>query len=124
MPLDALLKFYIGKCLRQDLSQQFANQVLDSTAKVLARHHHSEAEVIQILQEIRLNPSNSCFLIALVAACDFRIMGLESSGDGTEICGTEICGTEICGTEICDFLKKSQIWEVWVFPGHELRQMP
>jgi hypothetical protein len=54
MPLDALLKFYIGKCLRQDLSQLFATQVLDSTAKVLARYHHSEDEVTQILQEIRL----------------------------------------------------------------------
>jgi hypothetical protein len=54
IPLDALLKFYIGKCLRQDLSQLFANQVLDSTAKVLARHHHSQDEVTQILQEIRL----------------------------------------------------------------------
>jgi hypothetical protein len=49
MPLDALLKFYIGKCLRQDLSQLFANQVLDSTARVLARYHHSENEVTQIL---------------------------------------------------------------------------
>jgi len=54
MPLEALLKFYIGKCLRQDLSQLFANQVLDSTAKVLAIHHHSDDEVAQILQEIRL----------------------------------------------------------------------
>ncbi len=56
MPLEALLKFYIGKCLRQDLSQLFASQVLDSTAKVLARYHHSEDEVAQILQEIRLEP--------------------------------------------------------------------
>ncbi|NJO43669.1 MAG: hypothetical protein HC769_25790 [Cyanobacteria bacterium CRU_2_1] len=31
MPLGALLKFYIGKGLRQDLSQQFVNQGLDST---------------------------------------------------------------------------------------------
>lgn len=54
MSLEALLRFYIGKCLRQDLSQQFANQVFDSTAKVLARYHHSEDEVAQILQEIRL----------------------------------------------------------------------
>jgi hypothetical protein len=54
MALDALLKLYIGKCLRQDLSQLFANQVLDSIAKVLARHHHSEEEVAKILQEIRL----------------------------------------------------------------------
>ena len=27
MPLEALLRFYIGKCLRQDLSQLFADQV-------------------------------------------------------------------------------------------------
>jgi hypothetical protein len=53
MSTEALLRFYIGKCLRQDLSQMFTNQVLDSTAKVLARYHHSEAEVNQILQEIR-----------------------------------------------------------------------
>lgn len=31
MPLEALLKFYIGKCLRQDLSQRLVNQGLDST---------------------------------------------------------------------------------------------
>lgn len=54
MPLEALLRFYIGKCLRQDLSQQFANQVLDSTAKVLAQYHHSEDEVAEILQKIWL----------------------------------------------------------------------
>ncbi|MDX2241900.1 MAG: hypothetical protein NW224_14535 [Leptolyngbyaceae cyanobacterium bins.302] len=52
MSVEALLKFYVGKCLRQDLSQWFANQVLDATAKVLARYHHSEDEVAQILQEI------------------------------------------------------------------------
>lgn len=54
MVLEALLKVYIGKCLRQDLSQLFAQQVLDSTAKVLARHDHTEDEVAQILQEICL----------------------------------------------------------------------
>lgn len=54
MPLEALLKLYVGKCLRQDLSQLFANQVMNSTAKVLARYHHSEEEVSKILQEIRL----------------------------------------------------------------------
>ena len=53
MSLEALLKFYVGKCLRQDLSQMFANQMMDSTARVLARYHHSEDEVAQILQEIR-----------------------------------------------------------------------
>lgn len=54
MSVDALIKFYVGKCLRQDLSQLFATQVLDSTAKVLARYHHSEDEVARILQEIQL----------------------------------------------------------------------
>lgn len=53
MSVEALMKLYIGKCLRQDLTQLFADQVLDSTAKVLTRHHHSDAEVAQILQEIR-----------------------------------------------------------------------
>jgi hypothetical protein len=57
MSVEALLKFYIGKCLRQDLTQMFADQVLDSTAKVLTRHNHSEAEVAQILQEIRAENS-------------------------------------------------------------------
>ncbi|MDX2096481.1 MAG: hypothetical protein SFW36_01785 [Leptolyngbyaceae cyanobacterium bins.59] len=54
IPLEGLLKFYIGKCLRQDLRQLFANQVLNSTAKVLARYHYSEEEVAKILQEIRM----------------------------------------------------------------------
>jgi hypothetical protein len=54
MSLAALIKLYVGKSLRQDLSQLFASQVLDSTAKVLARYHHSDAEVAQILQEICL----------------------------------------------------------------------
>ena len=53
LSLDALLKLYIGKCLRQDLSQIFAHRVLDSTAKVLARHNYTDDEVAQILQEIR-----------------------------------------------------------------------
>lgn len=30
MPLEALLRFYVGKCLRQDLSQLFANQVTNN----------------------------------------------------------------------------------------------
>ncbi|KAM3093770.1 hypothetical protein ACKFKG_18645 [Phormidesmis sp. 146-35] len=54
MSLEALIKLYVGKCLRQDLSQLFTNQVLASTAKVLARHNYSEDEVTQILQEISL----------------------------------------------------------------------
>jgi len=53
MSLEALLKLYIGKCLRQDLSQLFAEQVFQSAEKVLKNHGQSEAEVAQILSEIR-----------------------------------------------------------------------
>jgi len=53
MSLEASLKLYIGKCLRQDQSQLFAEQVFQSTEKVLKKHGQSEAEVAQILSEIR-----------------------------------------------------------------------
>lgn len=36
---QALLKLYIGEGLRQDLSRQFADRVLETTAQVLARHN-------------------------------------------------------------------------------------
>lgn len=49
----ALLKFYIGQGLRQDLSHLFAERVLETTAQVLARHLQSEEEVAAILREIR-----------------------------------------------------------------------
>ena len=52
----ALLKFYIGQGLREDISKQFADHVMEKTANVLARHIHSEDEVSAILQEIRLEP--------------------------------------------------------------------
>ncbi|MEH2319203.1 hypothetical protein [Nostoc sp.] len=42
MTLDALLKFYIGQSLRQDLAKLFSERVLESTAEVLARHIESE----------------------------------------------------------------------------------
>ncbi|MBW4642045.1 MAG: BrnA antitoxin family protein [Goleter apudmare HA4340-LM2] len=53
MSFDALLKFYIGQGLRQDLAKLFSNRVLDATAQVLAKHIQSEAEISDILQEIR-----------------------------------------------------------------------
>lgn len=52
MSLEALLKFYIGQGLREDLEKLFSSQILESTAKVLAKHFSSEAEVNQILEEI------------------------------------------------------------------------
>ena len=53
MSYKALLKFYIGQGLRQDLAKIFAERVLDATAKVLSRHIQSEEEVSAIIQEIQ-----------------------------------------------------------------------
>ncbi len=53
MSVQGLLKLYIGHGLRQDLSALFGDQVLDSTAQVLARHVESKEEVAAILDEIR-----------------------------------------------------------------------
>lgn len=53
MPLDALLKFYIGQGLRQDLAKLFSDRVLETTAQVLARHIESEEDISAILREIR-----------------------------------------------------------------------
>ncbi|MBR8837420.1 MAG: hypothetical protein DSM106950_26275 [Stigonema ocellatum SAG 48.90 = DSM 106950] len=57
MTTVALLKFYIGQGLRQDLAQLFSNRVLEATAQVLARHIQSEQEISDILQEIRSETS-------------------------------------------------------------------
>lgn len=53
MTVEALLKFYIGQNLRQDLAKIFSERVLESTAQVLARHIQSEDEVLSILREIQ-----------------------------------------------------------------------
>lgn len=53
MSLEALLKFYIGQALRQDLAKLFYNRVLEATAQVLARHIQSEEDIATIIQEIR-----------------------------------------------------------------------
>jgi hypothetical protein len=57
MSLEALLKFYIGQGLRQDLAKLFSNRILEATAQVLARHIQSEEEISDILQEIRSETS-------------------------------------------------------------------
>jgi hypothetical protein len=54
MSEQALLKFYIGQGLRQDLSKLYSDRVLETAAEVLARHLHSDQEVSQILDEIRI----------------------------------------------------------------------
>ncbi len=53
MSMEALLRFYIGQGLRQDMSRLFSDHVLQTTAQVLARHLESTEEVSAILQEIR-----------------------------------------------------------------------
>jgi hypothetical protein len=53
MTVDALLKFYIGQSLRQDLAKLFSERVLESTAEVLARHIESKEEILTIIQEIQ-----------------------------------------------------------------------
>jgi hypothetical protein len=54
MSYQALLKFYIGQGLRQDLAKLFSDHVLDTTAQVLTRHIQSEEEVSAIMREIRV----------------------------------------------------------------------
>jgi hypothetical protein len=54
----ALLKLYIGQGLRQDLTRQFAERVLETTAQVLARHIASQEEVAAIIDEIRTEASS------------------------------------------------------------------
>ena len=53
MSYEALMKFYLGQGLRQDLSWLFADRVFEKTAQVLAQHIQSEEEVSIILQEIQ-----------------------------------------------------------------------
>ncbi|MBI1880473.1 MAG: hypothetical protein HYR94_20030 [Chloroflexi bacterium] len=54
MSIEALIKFYVGQGLRQDLAKLFADRVLEKTAQVLTRHIQSEEEVSAILKEIRV----------------------------------------------------------------------
>jgi hypothetical protein len=54
MSVEALLKFYIGQGLRQDVAQLFADHILDKTEQVLARHLQSEEAISAILKEIRV----------------------------------------------------------------------
>ncbi len=58
MSVEALLKFYIGQELRQDLAKLFSNRVLEVTEQVLSQHIQSEAEISQILAEIRSEASH------------------------------------------------------------------
>ncbi len=50
---DALMKLYIGQGLRQDTSRLFSERILETTARVLARHISSEEERAAIMREIQ-----------------------------------------------------------------------
>jgi hypothetical protein len=53
IPYEALIKYYIGRGLREDLAQQMYDRVLEIVPEVLARHIDSEAEIEAVLAEIR-----------------------------------------------------------------------
>ncbi len=53
MSVEALLKFYVGQGLRQDLARIYADRVLAQTEQVLTRHRISKDKVTEIMQEIR-----------------------------------------------------------------------
>jgi len=53
MSYHALMKFYIGHGLRQDLAKLYADRVMERTAEVPARRLQSQEEVSAIIQEIR-----------------------------------------------------------------------
>ncbi|MET0399814.1 MAG: hypothetical protein ABW277_23705 [Longimicrobiaceae bacterium] len=53
MTVEALMKLYIGTGLRQDASRLFSERIMETTARVLARHIDSEEERSAILREIQ-----------------------------------------------------------------------
>jgi hypothetical protein len=59
MSHEALLKLYIGQGLREDVTRQFGDRVLEKTAQVLARHIQSSDEISEIIREIRSQEVNS-----------------------------------------------------------------
>ena len=57
MPRDALLRFYIGQGLRQDLAQRYGDRIMERAKAVLTQRLQSEEEAAAILQEIRTEVS-------------------------------------------------------------------
>ena len=58
MSVQALLKFYVGQGLRQDLARLFGDRVLETTEHVLTRYIQSEEEISSIIREIRSEASS------------------------------------------------------------------
>lgn len=53
LPLEAVIKFYIGQGLRLDVANFFSGNILAKTEEVLSRHLQSKEEVSKILREIK-----------------------------------------------------------------------
>ncbi|MEK7442052.1 MAG: hypothetical protein AABZ78_14740 [Chloroflexota bacterium] len=54
MSVEALIKFYVGQGLRQDISNLFADRVLETTEHILSQHIKSQEEVSKIIRKIRV----------------------------------------------------------------------
>ncbi len=55
LPLEAVVKFYIGQGLRLDVANFFSGNVLEKTEEVLSRRLQSKEEVSEILHEIKMD---------------------------------------------------------------------
>ncbi len=55
LPLEAVVKFYIGQGLRLDVVNLFSGNILEKTEEVLSRHIQSKEEVSEILREIKID---------------------------------------------------------------------
>lgn len=53
MSCEALIRFYIGQGLREDLSKKFANHVLETTARILKHHIKPQEKISEIMKEIQ-----------------------------------------------------------------------
>lgn len=53
LPIEAVMKFYISKGLREDLADLLAGDVIEKTEQVLSKHLKSKKEVSDIIHEIK-----------------------------------------------------------------------
>ncbi len=53
LPIEAVMKFYISRGLREDLADLFAGDVIEKTEQVLSKHLKSKKEVSDIIHEIK-----------------------------------------------------------------------
>ncbi|GAB4318892.1 hypothetical protein WEU38_05420 [Cyanobacterium aponinum AL20118] len=53
LSVKSLIKFYIGKNLREDISQEFSEKLFNSTLKALSKYISSESQREKIINEIK-----------------------------------------------------------------------